>query len=89
MRLILIILFTFFLAGCKKHKDCTQVVVTLTAPSCSHVGVIINDIKYPTDDLPPQYAVEGKIICIEYSFYEDLRLCACCGGTRVHVVSVR
>jgi len=89
MRMLAIILFIFLLPGCKKHKDCTQVVVTLTAPSCSHVGVIINDTKYPTDDLPAQYAEEGRIICIDYTFYEDMRLCVCCGGTRVHVVAVR
>ena len=85
LSLIILILFT----GCKKSYDqCTNVTVTLTAPSCSHVGVILNGTKYPTDDLPAQYAIEGKNICIEYSFWDDLKECPCCGGRKVHVIAV-
>ncbi len=75
--------------GCKKSSgNCTNVIVTLTAPSCKHVGVIINGTKYPADDLPDQYAVEGKNICIEYSFWDDPKMCACCGGKKVHIIAV-
>ena len=89
MRYLIILLIVVFVTGCKKNHNCTRAEVTLTAPPCSHVGVILNGTQYQTDDLPDQYKVEGKIICIEYSFYEDLRLCVCCGGTKVHVVAVR
>lgn len=85
--LYLIILLTIF--GCKKPPgNCTNVTVTLTASSCKHVGVIIKGTKYPTDDLPDQYAVESKHICIEYSFWDDPKMCACCGGKKVHIISV-
>ena len=88
--LSIFIFSTFF--GCQKpfHRDdnCTNVKVTLSAPSCKHVGVIIDGTLYPTDDLPDQYAVEGKNICIDYSFWEDYTKCVCCGGTKVHIIAV-
>ena len=90
MKRILIISFSFLLfAGCKKSADnCTNVVVTLTASSCKGVGVIIDGTKFACDDLPDQYAVEGKKICILYSFWDDPKMCACCGGTKVSIISV-
>jgi hypothetical protein len=85
--LIGILIFTFF--ACKKSAgNCISVTVTLSAPSCRKVGVIIKGTKYPSDDLPDQYAVEGKNICIEYSYYDDPTMCACCGGRKVHVIAV-
>jgi len=76
-------------SSCKKSsKNCTDVVVTLSAPSCSKIGVIIKGTKYPADDLPSQYAVEGKHICIKYSYWDDPAVCACCGGKKVHIIAV-
>lgn len=86
--LIFSLFFILIFSGCQKSHGCTDVTVTLTAPSCKHIGVIINSKIYPTDDLPDAYAVEGKHICIEYTLYEDLRLCACCGGTVAHIIKV-
>ena len=91
MKLIAFILIFLFFCGCKKSgskNDCTNVTVTLTAPSCKGVGVIIDGTKYPADDLPAEYAQEGKTICIEYSFWDDPALCVCCGGRKVHVIAV-
>jgi len=90
MKKIISIIFIFLpFFGCKKASDsCTNVIVTLSAPSCNHVGVIIDGTKYPSDDLPAQYAVDGKSICIEYSFWGDPAMCPCCGGKKVHVIAV-
>ncbi len=89
IKVVLSLLILFSVTECKKSSDeCTNVAVTLTASSCSHVGVILNDTKYPTDDLPAQYAIEGKNICIEYSFWDDPKECPCCGGRKVHVIAV-
>ena len=86
----LFIFCSFF--GCQKpyesEDNCTNVKVTLSALSCKHVGVIINGTKYPADDLPDQFAVEGKFICIEYSFWDDYNKCQCCGGRKVHIIAV-
>lgn len=89
MKIIAIILILFSCYGCKKSSNsCTNVTVTLTAPSCKGIGVIIDGTKYPADDLPAKYAVEGQNICIEYSFWNDPALCVCCGGKKVHVIAV-
>jgi hypothetical protein len=83
--LFIILLFS----ECKKtEKNCTNAVVTLSAPSCKRIGVILDGIKYPADDLPAEYAEEGKTICIEYSFWDDPAMCACCGGRKVHIISI-
>ena len=64
-------------SGCQKPFDtddnCTNVKVTLSAPSCKRVGVIISGTIYPADDLPDQYAVDGKNICIQYSFFITMK----------------
>ncbi len=89
MRFLILLTISFMvLSGCKKSKDCKEVIVTLSAASCSQIGVILDGIKYPTDDLPAQYVVDGKSICIEYSFWDDYKMCPCCGGRKVHVISV-
>ena len=76
--------------SCRKNtnSDCTNATVTLKATNCKRVGVIIKGIAYPTNDLPEQYAIDGKSICIEYSLYDDRRMCVCCGGTYVHIIKV-
>lgn len=72
--LFILLLFTG-IASCKKSKDCTEAVVTLKAKSRTHVGIIINKTTYATNDLPDSDVIEGKKICIEYSLYDDLRMC--------------
>ena len=86
--LIFSLLFILIFSKCKKSDNCTNAVVTLTAPSCKHIGVILDGVKYPADDLPAEYAVEGKNICIEYSFWDDPKMCVCCGGKKVHIIAV-
>ncbi len=90
MKSILIFpLILFLFSGCKKSSQnkCTNAIVTLTASICSnHAGVIINGTKYPTEDLTVDQQVEGKNICIEFTTFEDARLCACCGGKWVHII---
>jgi hypothetical protein len=87
-----ILLASFFLLsfnGCKKSSEnCTNVVVTLSAPSCSKIGVIIKGTKYTTNNMPSQYDVEGKHICIKYSYWDDPAVCPCCGGKKVHIIAV-
>ena len=88
-KIIISLLFFSYLSGCKKSsKNCTEAVVTLTASSCNGVGVIIGGTKFASDNLPAQYAVEGKKICILYSFWDDTATCSCCGGTKVSIIAV-
>jgi hypothetical protein len=92
MKILLPFLFSLcLLFGCKKTTDnCTDVTVTLKANSCKQVGITLSDgTIFPCDDLPNQYAVEGKRICILFNFWEDLSTCACCGGTKISIIAVR
>ncbi len=90
MKKTILALFMFLaFLGCTKTSDhCKNVIVTLTAPSCTHIGVIIDGKKFPADDLPDQYAIEGKHICIDYSYWDDPKMCPCCGGEKVHIIAV-
>lgn len=86
---IFILLSLSLLLSCHKPSGCTNAIVTLSAPSCHRIGVILNGVKYPTEDLPSQYAVDGMAICIQYSFWEDPAMCPCCGGRKVHIIAVQ
>ena len=80
--------------SCKKNtppidnSTCTNVTVTFTPDVCKLPAVIIDNKTYPTEDLPDSLAVEGKKLCIEYTFYDDARTCVCCGGRYVHIIKV-
>ncbi len=86
-------LFLFIIIGsffsCSKANKCETAIVTLKSNSCKKVGLIINGTMYPSDDLPDQYAIEGKEVCLHYSFWNDPRVCPCCGGKKVHVIDVQ
>ena len=41
------------------------------------------------DSLPAAFQQPGLKVCLTYSTYEDLRMCACCGGTRVSIQHIR
>ena len=75
--------------SCSKANKCETAIVTLKANSCNKVGLIINGTMYPSDDLPDQYAIEGKVVCLHYSFWDDLKMCPCCGRKKVHVIDFR
>ena len=43
---------------------------------------------YPPDDLPTSFQQAGLNVCLTYTVYEDLRMCACCGGTRIKIQDI-
>lgn len=88
MKYLLFILFTLCISACRKDK-CTDAFVTLKgATACKDTSIVISGITYRSDNLPSQYAIEGNHICIQYYLYEDRKMCLCCGGTIVHIISV-
>jgi hypothetical protein len=94
MRIFFFILIFFSCYGCKKSAakidNCTNVIVTLKASSCKHVGIILSDgTLFACDDLPDKYAIEGNKICILFNFWDDPSMCACCGGTKISIIAVR
>ncbi|MEO8852489.1 MAG: hypothetical protein ABI359_01840 [Ginsengibacter sp.] len=87
-KLFFVFLIMALFLSCKKNPICTNATVTLKARSCSGIGVIIGNKTYPTDDLPDSLVVAGKRLCIEYSLYDDPRMCQCCGGTYLHIIKL-
>ena len=92
MKFFFIVLAVFFLQtiGCTKNNSkCITTVITSSAPGCGGWGISINNIKYPSSNIPLEFQHDGMQVCAEYEFYEDMRLCACCGGTWVNIKSMK
>ena len=93
-KIFFVFLFVGLFFSCKKNTlptdnaTCTNVTVTFTTGACKHAAVIIDNKTYPTENLPDSLTVEGKKLCIEYTFYDDVRACVCCGGRYVNIIKV-
>jgi hypothetical protein len=72
-----------------KTRDCTVVTITSSAPGCEGWGIVINGTKYPSGNIPSEFQKDGMIGCANYELYEDLRMCACCGGTWANIKSLK
>ncbi len=76
--------------ACKKNYDaCITTTITSSAPGCGGWGIDVNGRKYPSNNIPLQFQRDGIQVCAEYEFYEDMRMCACCGGTWVNIKSMK
>ena len=93
MKYIFIILIAFALqsVACNKSNNgnCTVVTITNSAPGCGGWGIIVNTIKYPSGNIPAAFQQDGLAVCAEYELYEDMRACACCGGTWANIKSMK
>lgn len=65
--------------------------ITKTVLACFDTSWAIKLDKgiYPADSIPATFQQEGLKVCIQYSLYEDLRMCACCGGTHARIISIK
>jgi hypothetical protein len=91
MRYLLIFLFllTFQNIACKKNENsCNVVTITSSAPGCGGWGIVVNGVKYPSSNIPAAYQQPGIFVCVEYELYQDMRMCACCGGTWANIKSM-
>src|SRR5689334_10852469 len=86
-------LIAIFLAGmvlqsaCHK-KHCNLVRITKTGTPCSVWGIKSGSNIYPADSITDQFKQEGIEVCADFELFEDLRLCACCGGTWAKIHSL-
>jgi len=62
--------------------------IVQVASRCDNFGIRINGQEYPSGNIPDEFKVVGKKVCIMYSLYEDTRLCPCCGGTWADITSI-
>jgi hypothetical protein len=89
----LLILLAFLalgnLACTKNNNDCTEVTITQSGTPCSVWGIKINGNIYPSISIPASFQQEGITVCADYELYEDMRACACCGGTWAKINSMK
>lgn len=84
--LTLLLFFTGI--SCKKSESCTQVRITSSAPGCDGWGILVNGVKYPSANIPTAFQQDNLLVCVTYSLYDDLRMCACCGGKWANIKSI-
>lgn len=87
------IYFTLFLlvllaVGCRKNSTCNTVIITQVGTPCSEWAIKILNNTYPSNNIPVAFRQEGITVCAEYDLYEDLGMCACCGGTKATIISM-
>jgi len=69
--------------------NCSTVTITNSAPGCGGWGIVVNGTKYPSGNIPVQFQQDGLSVCANYVLYQDMRLCACCGGTWADIKSMK
>jgi hypothetical protein len=62
--------------------------ITDSAPGCAGWGIVVNGIKYPSSTIPAAFQQNAITVCADYDLYEDMRACACCGGTWAKINSM-
>ena len=85
---LLFICLAFTGVSCKKNVTCITATITQIGTPCSQWGIKINQI-YPSSNIPLEFQQEGLMVCVEYELYEDMRVCACCGGTWANIKSIK
>jgi hypothetical protein len=91
--LLIILISTVVLASCAKdnkaNDDCTAVTITNSAPGCGGWGIVVNNTKYPSKNIPDQFKQNGMAVCANYELYQDPTMCPCCGGTWADIKTMK
>lgn len=96
--ILLVLLLLVGLTACKKDESQAcgsgyrSATVVEGRNGCVGNGFLLQIDKVgalPPDDLPVSFQQSGLKVCLKYSTYEDMRVCACCGGTRLRVVDIK
>jgi hypothetical protein len=73
--------------ACRKSNDCDCsgtaecAIITQVQSACNSFGIkLSNGEEYPSATIPDEFKVNGLRVCVQYTLYDDMRLCACCGG---------
>jgi len=90
---IIFLSFVILIASCSKKSskasdNCVAVEVTQSGTPCGSWGIKINGNVYPSNNIPAQFQQEGATVCAVYELYQDMRVCACCGGTWADIKSM-
>lgn|SRR5690242_7040429 len=90
MKRICMLMLAIFGLCCNKPNRCTDAQITkiFRGTGCEKWGVGIGTKVYPVQGLPSEYEKDSLQVCIVYKLYEDPRMCPCCGGTTVEIISI-
>ena len=91
MKPAILLLVLVFLASCRHDKDETcpgPVIITSSAPGCGGWGIVVQGIKYPSRNIPESFKQDNLTVCARYEIYDDMALCACCGGKWANIISM-
>ena len=86
------------LAACKKtaSSPCGEGYQSATVirgrNGCDQNGFLFQlagNATLPPDSLPAGFQQAGLRVCLKYTTYEDPRMCACCGGTRLRIQQIQ
>ena len=70
--------------------NCEPVTVTQIGTLCSQWGIKTqNNVVYTSANIPEEFKIEGRLVCAAFDLYDDLRNCACCGGTWANIKSMK
>ena len=101
-RLIFPFIIAASLMGCKKEATqyeaphaCSEGFQSATVVQggtlCNANGYLIRvdgGTTYTPDGLPVSFQQNGVRVCVVYTIYQDLRMCPCCGGTRMKIQQI-
>ena len=80
MKLCFIILSLAFSAGCRRESHCENATVHLSKQCGVDWEVEFEGASYPVQNLPDALKRDkNRIEILQHHFYDDPRLCACCG----------
>jgi hypothetical protein len=85
---IILVCLALGTAACNKSKTCNTVTITQSGTPCGIWGIKINSGTYPSNNIPAIYQQEGLVVCSNYELYDDMRACACCGGSWAKINSM-
>jgi len=85
---IVLVLISFTNTNCSKKENCLTATITQSGTPCSAWGIKVGNV-YPSTNIPDEFKQEGLQVCVEYELYDDMRLCACCGGKWANIKSIK
>ena len=73
-----------------RTTTCETATITQQGLGCDLWGINVGGRVYPAFNIPDQFKVEGKIVCVSYELVEDSRDCPapCCGGIWASITSI-
>lgn len=66
----------------------TKAVITNHAPTCQGWGIVVGTHVYPSRNIPDSFKTDGMEVCVNYSLFDDMALCPCCGGVYANIISM-